>query len=97
MSNANVRFHAVDGDDYDAAPGREQSFSFDCPKHKRRCGDLIIRGRTRLKQDPELLRLLAAGGHRLFEERFSIRAMTADLVNVVEPLVEATRAHSLPR
>lgn len=29
----------------------DDSFSFQCPKHNRRCGNLIIAGKTTLKRD----------------------------------------------
>lgn len=52
MSEAKVKFETLDYDE--AAPGLEQRFGFNCPKHKgRRCDGLIIRGRTNLKQDPQ--------------------------------------------
>lgn len=52
MSAANVKFATLDK--LIAEPGREETFSFDCPKHKgRRCESLIIRGRTTLKWDPQ--------------------------------------------
>jgi hypothetical protein len=52
MSNAAVRFDTLD--DLDAAPGQEQTFSFDCPKHKgRKCEGLVIVGRTDFKHDPQ--------------------------------------------
>jgi hypothetical protein len=51
MSAANVKFDSLDS--LDAEPGQEQTFSFDCPKHNRRCFGLIIHGRTDLKHDPK--------------------------------------------
>lgn len=51
MSDAAVRFETEDWDE--AAPGEEQVFSFACPKAKRRCGPLVIVGRTTLKHDPQ--------------------------------------------
>lgn len=51
MADAKVRFHRLD--DSDAAPGQEQTFSFDCPKHPRRCFGLVIAGKTDLKRDPQ--------------------------------------------
>lgn len=51
MSDAQVRFDSLDA--LDAAPGAEQTFSFQCPRHKRRCGNLVIAGRTDLKRDPQ--------------------------------------------
>lgn len=60
MSDAKVQFHRVeDGRQRSWAqnrepvePGQEQAFSFACPLHDRRCGDLVIAGRTALKRDP---------------------------------------------
>jgi Family of unknown function (DUF6527) len=60
MSAANVQFHLLEisrehlwaKDRSECEAGKEQTFSFDCPKYKRRCGDLIIVGRTSLKHDP---------------------------------------------
>lgn len=49
MSDAKVEFHTLDHED--AEPGKEQCFSFQCPKSKARCGNLIIAGRTSLKHD----------------------------------------------
>ncbi len=57
MSDAQVQFHRIEGDRHwarDREPitsGQEQSFSFACPKYGRRCGDLIIVGRTAVKRD----------------------------------------------
>lgn len=49
MSDAKVSFFAFDKDDL---PGNEQMFEFQCPKHKgRRCGALVIAGKTDLKRD----------------------------------------------
>jgi len=54
MSDAKVEFHRVLEPSREATePGQEQAFSFQCPKHDRRCGDLIIAGRTILKRDPQ--------------------------------------------
>lgn len=50
MSDAKVRFHRLN-EDGEAAPGQEQTFSFDCPKHARRCFGLVIAGKTDLKRD----------------------------------------------
>ena len=50
MSAADVRFDTLDYDP--AEPGKEQTFDFKCPKHNRRCGGLVIAGRTHLKRDP---------------------------------------------
>lgn len=53
MSDAKVKFERLDDCD-EASAGREQTFSFACPKHAgRRCGNLIIKGRTDLKHDPQ--------------------------------------------
>lgn len=51
MSDAVVKFETLN--DLEAAPGQEQAFSFACPKHRRRCGSLIIAGKTTLKHDPQ--------------------------------------------
>ena len=53
MSAAGVTFHRLD--DLDAPPGREQTFSFNCPRHRKgaRCEGLVIKGRTNLKHDPQ--------------------------------------------
>jgi len=64
MSNANVQFHLIETGDDDSFRqwgkdrseceiGKEQTFSFSCPKYKRRCGDLIIAGRTASKRGPK--------------------------------------------
>jgi hypothetical protein len=56
MSAAEVQFHFADDkrhwsrDRMTANAGAEQAFSFACPKHERRCGDLIIVGKTTLKR-----------------------------------------------
>lgn len=50
MSDAAVKFDGLD--ELDVLPGREQTFSFQCPLHKRRCSGLVIAGRTDLKRDP---------------------------------------------
>jgi len=49
MSNARVTFETLDFDD--AAVGQEQRFDFNCPKHDRRCGGLIIAGRTTIRRN----------------------------------------------
>lgn len=49
MSAANVTFEKLGYDP--AAPGDEQAFEFDCPKHKRRCGAIVIAGRTTLPRN----------------------------------------------
>lgn len=52
MSAAEVRFHTLHS--IDAEAGKEQTFSFNCPKKKgRRCESLVIVGRTSLKHDPQ--------------------------------------------
>lgn len=60
MSDAAVQFHELENGERnrnwtkDRTPmpaGREQAFSFQCPKHNRRCGDMVIAGRTSLKRD----------------------------------------------
>jgi hypothetical protein len=48
VSDAKVQF--FDGEHTDT-PGKEQVFSFRCPKYGHECGDLIIAGRTTLKRD----------------------------------------------
>jgi hypothetical protein len=50
MSDAKVRFATIEGDP--AAAGAEQTFSFNCPKHNRRCEGIVIAGKTNLKRDP---------------------------------------------
>jgi hypothetical protein len=50
MSDAKVKFDSLDA--LDVAPDAEQTFSFQCPRHNRRCGELVIAGRTDLKRDP---------------------------------------------
>lgn len=60
MSAAEVKFHHVEAGRERSwaqsrdpvAPGQEQAFSFACPMHVRRCGDLVIAGRTARKRDP---------------------------------------------
>lgn len=49
MSDAKVRFFTLDWEAATAASA--QCFSFNCPKHDRRCENLIIAGRTDLKRD----------------------------------------------
>lgn len=52
MSNANVHFETLDFDP--ASSGQEQTFTFDCPKHKgRQCAGLIIVGKTSYSHDPQ--------------------------------------------
>lgn len=56
MSDAAVQFHFADDkrhwlrDRMTANAGHEQAFSFACPKHERRCGDLVIAGKTKLRR-----------------------------------------------
>jgi glycosyltransferase involved in cell wall biosynthesis len=50
-----------------------------------------------LKREPELRRRLAEEGHRLFEQRFSLEAMTRDLTGIIGELVGEAGAHSVPR
>ena len=51
MSDAKVTFATLD--DLEAVVGKEQTFSFACPKHAgRRCEGLVIKGRTRFLHDP---------------------------------------------
>lgn len=50
MSDAAVEF--VDANHEEPCEeGREVAFSFQCPRYNRRCGDLIIAGRTELRRD----------------------------------------------
>lgn len=51
MSDAKVKFSSLD--DLEVAPGREQTFSFNCPKYDRRCFGLVIAGKTDMKRDPQ--------------------------------------------
>jgi hypothetical protein len=51
MSDAKVTFHTLEWEP--AESGKEQEFSFTCPKKGRRCEGLIIKGRTDLKHDPQ--------------------------------------------
>jgi uncharacterized protein DUF6527 len=54
VSSADVHFHPSSEKTYEtriAAPGEEVRFSFACPLHNRRCGDLLIAGRTTEKRD----------------------------------------------
>jgi hypothetical protein len=51
VSDAKVTFETLD---YELAEsGKEQRFDFNCPLHDRRCGALVIAGRTTLKRDPQ--------------------------------------------
>lgn len=50
MSDAKVTFEDIGYEP--AAPGQEVRFDFNCPKHARRCGGIIIAGRIPgLKRD----------------------------------------------
>lgn len=49
MADAKVTFE--DAGYEPAAPGQEVRFSFNCPKYDRRCGGILIAGRTGLKRD----------------------------------------------
>ena len=52
MSDAKIRFDSLD--ELECEVGKEQTFEFQCPKHRnRRCGSLIIKGRTDLPHDPQ--------------------------------------------
>jgi glycosyltransferase involved in cell wall biosynthesis len=61
------------------------------------CGDgeALADAIARLKRQPDLCRSLAANGHQLFKERFSLEAMTRDLAEIVGQLVRDKGAHSL--
>jgi hypothetical protein len=50
VSDAKVTFHTLDHGP--AAAGAEQCVEFNCPLFDRRCGPIIIAGRTSLKRDP---------------------------------------------
>jgi len=58
MSDAKVLFHRYESEhrwsrERDGVPaGQEQAFSFQCPLHDRRCGDLVIAGKTAHARDP---------------------------------------------
>lgn len=49
MSDAQVKFETQNYDP--AEPGKEQMFSFRCPRRGHQCGALVIAGRTTLKRD----------------------------------------------
>lgn len=49
MSDAKVLFHSADHQPAKASNGVR--FSFQCPLYDRRCGNLLIAGRTGLKRD----------------------------------------------
>mgnify|MGYP007031245924 CR=1 FL=1 len=63
MTDAQVKFF----DDNSADPvsmDKAQAFSFKCPMHDRRCGELLIAGRNpRLRRDPQG----ANGGHAMWD------------------------------
>lgn len=49
MSDADVRFHRLDG--LPADVGEEQTFDFVCPRRGHRCEGLLIAGRTDIRRD----------------------------------------------
>lgn len=49
MSAAGVKFETLGYEP--AEPGHEQRFDFKCPLYDRRCGAMVIAGRTDLKRD----------------------------------------------
>jgi hypothetical protein len=51
VSDAKATFHTLDDDP--AAAGAEQCVEFNCPMFDRRCGPLVIAGRTNMKRDPQ--------------------------------------------
>ena len=51
VSDAKVTYETLEFET--AEPGKEQRFDFNCPLHDRRCGSLVIAGRTTLKHDPQ--------------------------------------------
>lgn len=59
MSDAKVEFHGYEdarrwSRERGTLPaGQEKTFSFRCPLHARRCGDLLIIGKTHIKHDPQ--------------------------------------------
>lgn len=59
-------------------------------------GEALAEAIARLKREPELCRALAANGHQLFKNRFSLEALTRDLAEIVGQLVRDHGAHSLP-
>lgn len=59
-------------------------------------GEALADAVARLKRAPDLCRSLAANGHQLFKDRFSLTAMTRDLAEIVGQLVRDQGAHSLP-
>lgn len=50
MSDAKVKFFGA-SEEPGSCPGLEALFSFACPKYERRCGNLLIAGRTGHKRD----------------------------------------------
>lgn len=50
MADAKVVFETEDFDLAD--PGKEQLFSFNCPKKDMQCAGLVIKGRTNAPHDP---------------------------------------------
>jgi glycosyltransferase involved in cell wall biosynthesis len=54
-------------------------------------------GIAALKQDADMRQSLAANGHRLFAERFSLNALTSDLAAIIGELVRNRRANPVPR
>lgn len=53
MSAAEVSYALLAEPSTEALPGKEEVVWFRCPKSGRRCGPLVIRGRTHLKHDPQ--------------------------------------------
>lgn len=56
MSDARVVFHSKGARRFHherggVEAGHEQAFSFQCPLYDRRCGDLLIAGRSAVKRD----------------------------------------------
>jgi hypothetical protein len=49
MSDAKVKYETLEFET--AEPGGEQRFDFNCPKYDRRCGSLVIAGRTNLPRN----------------------------------------------
>jgi glycosyltransferase involved in cell wall biosynthesis len=52
---------------------------------------------SRLKRDHDRRRHIAANGHRVYRERFSLNAITADLVEIVGDLTRGPVADPVPR
>jgi glycosyltransferase involved in cell wall biosynthesis len=59
--------------------------------------EALAEGIAYLKGQPDLRQRLAVEGHRLFESRFSLDAMTRDLTEIIGELVGEAGAHSVPR